>query len=63
LISSGILDSFRLSWLIGALETRLGISIDPGEIGVDNLDTPRQILAFIRVQLKRTNGEGTTVEL
>ena len=47
-ISSGIIDSFKLIWLIEALETKFGVRIDPGQVGVDNFDTPAQMLAFIQ---------------
>jgi acyl carrier protein len=50
IISSGIVDSFKLVWLIDALETKFGVSIDPGQVGVDNFDTPAQILAFIQAR-------------
>jgi acyl carrier protein len=50
IISSGIVDSFKLVWLIDALETKFGVSIDPGQVGVDNFDTPAQMLAFIQAR-------------
>jgi acyl carrier protein len=50
LISSGIIDSFRFSSLIGTLEARMGVKIEPRKVGVDNFDTPAKMLAFIKAQ-------------
>jgi acyl carrier protein len=47
LISSGIIDSFAVAALVAELETRFEVTIDGGDIGVDNFDTPAQMLAFI----------------
>ena len=46
-LSSGLVDSFRLAVLLSALETRYQVRIPLPAIGVDNFDTPRQIAAFI----------------
>jgi len=48
LFSSGIVDSFRVAALLTVLEARYGIRIDPRDIGVDNFDTPAQILKFLQ---------------
>jgi acyl carrier protein len=47
LLSSGIIDSFRFATLLGALELRYGVSIDPANVGADNFDTPSQICAYL----------------
>ena len=47
-ISSGLIDSFSFPALVAAFEQHYGIRIDTAEIGVDNFDTPAQMLAFIR---------------
>ena len=48
LMSSGLIDSFDLATLIETLEAYFKISIDPGEIGADNFDTPQQIQHYIQ---------------
>lgn len=48
LISSGIIDSFRVAALITVLETHFGIRIDLRHIGADNFDTARQMHRFIQ---------------
>jgi acyl carrier protein len=47
LISTGLLDSFSVAALLTAIEVRYGIAIDPADIGVDNFDTPAQMIGFI----------------
>ncbi len=47
LMSSGLVDSLRFASLFAAIEHRYGIKIDPSDVGADNFDTPRQMLAFI----------------
>ena len=44
LLSSGLIDSFDVVNLIGALEDRYGVQIDPLEIDADDFDTPAQIM-------------------
>jgi acyl carrier protein len=46
LLSSGLVEPLRVPELLQALEEHFGIEIDPGEIGVENFDTPEQIAAF-----------------
>ena len=48
LVSAGFVDSLRFAELVQALEGHFGIAIDPAEVGVDNFDTPAQMLAFAR---------------
>jgi acyl carrier protein len=48
LVSTGIVDSLHFGWLLRELEAGFGVTIDPGEVGVDNFDTPAQMLAFVR---------------
>jgi acyl carrier protein len=52
LISSGIIDSFRVAALVAALESRYAIRIDLRRIGVDNFDTARQMHRFIHEEKK-----------
>jgi acyl carrier protein len=47
LISSGIIDSFRVAALVTALEARYRVRIDLRQIGADNFDTARQMRRFI----------------
>lgn len=49
-LSSGLVDSFRLAVLLSALENRYQVRIPLPAIGADNFDTPRQIVAFIEAQ-------------
>ena len=46
-LSSGLVDSFRLAVLLSDLETRYHVRIPLHDIGADNFDTPRQMTAFI----------------
>jgi acyl carrier protein len=47
LLASGLIDSFHLTLLLTALESHYRVQIDPGDVGADNFDTARQILAFV----------------
>lgn len=47
LFSSGLLDSFHLVELIAVLEKASGRKIRPGDVSLENLDTPRRIAAFL----------------
>lgn len=49
LLSSGLVDSFRVGMLLAALEERYKVRIDPADVGADNFDTARQIMHFIEV--------------
>ncbi|HSF31107.1 MAG TPA: acyl carrier protein [Candidatus Tectomicrobia bacterium] len=51
LISSGMIDSFRMAALVTALESHYGIHIDLTQIGVDNFDTAQQMYLFIRTHV------------
>jgi acyl carrier protein len=51
LLSSGLIDSFALTGLISALESRFHVRIDPADIGVDNFDTPAQIQTYVDAHL------------
>ena len=51
LISSGVIDSFRMAALLTALESHYGIHIDLIQIGTDNFDTVRQMYRFIGANL------------
>ena len=52
ILSSGLADSFSLVQLIDAVEERYEVSLDEGELGLENFDTPSQMLAFVH-QSKR----------
>ena len=47
LLSSGLIDSFGLVVLIGALEDEFEVSLDEAEIDVMRFDTPDQILHWL----------------
>ena len=47
LVSSGLIDSLRFASLLAALERRFNVRIDPQDVGADNFDSPRQMLAFL----------------
>ena len=47
LFSSGLLDSFHLVEMISVLEKASGRKIKPGEINLENLDTPGSIAGFL----------------
>lgn len=47
LFSSGLLDSFHLVEMISVLEKTSGRKIKPGEINLENLDTPGSIVRFL----------------
>ena len=51
LFSSGRLDSFHLVELIAALEKTSGRRILPGEVNLDNLDSPRRIAALLATKV------------
>src|SRR6056297_572138 len=44
LLSSGLVDSFGLVALLGAIEEQYDITLDETELGVETFDTPTQIL-------------------
>jgi len=54
LLSTGIVDSFQLATFLATLRTRYGARIELNEIGVDNFDTPRQMVAFLDSTLVKT---------
>lgn len=47
LVSSGMIDSFDLVGLIGAIEERFGVAVPVEEISIDSFDTPRQMLQWV----------------
>jgi serine O-acetyltransferase len=51
LLSSGIVDSFDVTALLGAIEDRYEVVIDPEEVDVDTFDTPIQML--VRIDAER----------
>ncbi|MFN8586518.1 MAG: acyl carrier protein [Candidatus Eisenbacteria bacterium] len=48
LVSAGLVDSLRFAEIVAALERHFGVSIDPLDVGVDNFDTPAQMLEHVR---------------
>lgn len=50
LLSSGLIDSFKVVQLLDLVERNYGCAIEAREIGPDNFDTPAQILALIQAQ-------------
>lgn len=48
LISSGFINSFRVTRLLVVLENHYQVAIEPAEIGVDNFDTIEQIYRLIQ---------------
>ena len=47
MLSSGLIDSFHLAELLVSIEDEYGVVIPVNEIGVDNFDTPEQMLRFV----------------
>ena len=47
LLSSGIIDSFGVVNLLGAIEDRFGVVLDETELSAETFDTPQQILGLI----------------
>ena len=47
LISSGLIDSFKVVVLLSALESRYGVGIPPEQVDADTFDTPEQILMAV----------------
>ena len=47
-LSSGLLDSFHFAAFLQSIEARAGVAIELCEIGVDNFDTPAQMIAFLQ---------------
>lgn len=48
LLSSALIDSFKFSELIMALEDAHHVTIDAANVGIDNFDTPAQIDAYLK---------------
>lgn len=51
LLSTGIVDSFDVNALLGAIEDRYEVVIDPEDVDVHSFDTPAQML--LRIEAKR----------
>ena len=47
LLSSGIVDSFGVAVLLGAIEDHYGVWLDETELSAETFDTPTQILHLI----------------
>lgn len=47
LITSGLIDSFRIVVLLSTLEAKYGVTIPPEEVEAETFDTPAQMLAVI----------------
>lgn len=50
LFESGMMDSLAFAELIFGLEDKYGIVISPSEIKRENMNTPRKILAEVRLR-------------
>ena len=48
LLTSGLVDSFGVIVVLGEIEARYGIVIEPEDVDADRFDTPRQILARVQ---------------
>ena len=46
-LSTGVLDSYHFAAFLESIRTKAGVRIEVDEIGVDNFDTPVQMLAFL----------------
>ncbi|MDB6024555.1 MAG: hypothetical protein JWM68_778 [Verrucomicrobiales bacterium] len=53
LFSSGRLDSFQLIELLSSLERTYAIKVAPGEVSLENLDTPRRMAEFLKRKKER----------
>jgi hypothetical protein len=49
-LSTGLLDSYHFAAFLESLRSKSGVTIDVGDIGVDNFDTPTQMFAFLGVR-------------
>ena len=49
-LSTGLLDSYHFAAFLESLRAKSGVAIDVIDIGVDNFDTPNQMLAFLRLR-------------
>ena len=47
LVSTGLVEQLPATTVLAAIEATYGVAIDSADIGVDNFDTPAQIIAFI----------------
>lgn len=52
LLSTGIVDSFDVAALLGAIEDLYAVVIDPEDVDVDSFDTPAQML--VRIEAERS---------
>jgi acyl carrier protein len=50
LLSTGILDSFAIGELLDAVRAEYGVDLPVEEVGVDNADTPEQLLELLRAR-------------
>lgn len=55
-MENGILDSTGMLELISFIEQEFGLSIDPSELVPDNLDSIRNVTAFIERKTKESPG-------
>ncbi|WP_199258426.1 acyl carrier protein [Paracoccus binzhouensis] len=47
LFSTGMLDSVSMVGLIGFVESKAGVHVQPGDVTLDNFDTIDAILAYV----------------
>jgi acyl carrier protein len=55
LLSTGIVDSFRVAALLDLIEAHYGVAVDLTEVGIDNFDTAELMHRFViaRVDARR----------
>lgn len=53
LFSSGVLDSFHLLEVLAQLEEIGGVRVSPGELSLENFDTPARMAALLNRKLGR----------
>jgi acyl carrier protein len=51
LLSSGFVDSFRVTALLHLIETHYGVAVDLADIGIDNFDTAEQMHRFVAARI------------
>ena len=49
-LSTGLLDSYHFAAFLESVRAKSGVAIDVIDIGVDNFDTPKQMLQFLRLR-------------
>lgn len=55
LLMSGIIDSLGVVTLVSWLEEQANIEIDPGDVVIENFETPTAILSFVETAQQGTS--------